>query len=353
MHDISGARTSRAPRAAERYEYRNYGYVDPSGTTKPGTEVTTQVTTMNAIRVRDRQRKDITYESMPVSEPRIGDVLVQVEAASFTPTELDWPSTWVNRVGQARAPAVPGHEVAGVVASLGYGTSGFEVGDRVYGITDWYRDGAAAEFAAVEARNLARRPNGLGAIDAAAFPLAGLTAWQALFVHGRLEKGQTVIIFGPSGGVGSLAVQLAHWADARVVAIAHRWAWPLLSDLGADECFEADDLSSERVDVVFDTVGGDAAERLVAAARDGGAFVSVVAPDPPLPAEGRAVFFVVEPDRGQLIELAELVVAGRICPVTGAVIGLVDAAEKGFGAKQAGGIPGKIVLTPPSVGVTS
>ena len=152
--------------------------------------------------------------------PGIGDVLVQVHAASFTPTEMDWPSTWVDRAGKDRRPVIPAHEVSGVVTALGYGTTGAAIGDAVYGLTDWYRDGAAAEYVAVEARNLAPKPATLSHHEAAAIPMAGLTAVQALFDHGRLAAGQTVLVLGAGGGVGTFAVQLARAAGARVLASA-------------------------------------------------------------------------------------------------------------------------------------
>src|SRR5919108_5162273 len=132
----------------------------------------------------------LRYEETAVPLPALGDVLLEVHAASFTPTELDWPSTWVDRAGNARPTPIPAHEVSGTVIALGFGTTGFAVGDEVYGLTDWYRDGAAAGYVAVEARNLAPRPRSLDHVDSAAVPLAGLTAWQALFDHGGLSAGQ-------------------------------------------------------------------------------------------------------------------------------------------------------------------
>ena len=171
---------------------------------------------MRALRLHQQAGPEgLTYEQAPAPEPGIGEVLIGVQAASFTATELEWPSTWVDRLGHDRRPVIPGHEVSGTVAALGYGATGFAVGDAVYGLTDWYRDGALAEYVAVEARNLAAKPVPLEHVEAAALSLAGLTAWQALFVHGRLAAGQRVLIHGKGGGVGSLAVQLAHAAGAR------------------------------------------------------------------------------------------------------------------------------------------
>ena len=159
--------------------------------------------------------ENLVEEDGPVPVPGIGDVLVRVHAASFTPDELGWPSTWVDRAGRDRRPVIPGHEVSGVVTALGYGTTGVAVGDAVYGLTDWYRDGAAAEYVAVEARNLARKPDRLDHRTAATVPMVALTSQQALFDLGHLSPGQTVAVLGASGGVGTFAVQLARAAGAR------------------------------------------------------------------------------------------------------------------------------------------
>lgn len=301
---------------------------------------------MHALRIVSKEHPEISHDEIPVPEPGIGDVIVEVKAASFTPTELEWPSTWVDRAGHDRAPIVPGHEVSGVVRSLGYGTTGFAPGDEVFGITDWYRDGAMAEYVAVEARNLAGKPASLSHVDAAAVSLAGLTAHQGLFVHGGLRTGQTVVITGASGGVGALAVQLARDADARVVAVAHRWAHPLLSDLGAEVLVEPDESATSREDInadlLFDLVGGDLEKRWAARLRPGGTEVSAVEADPNAPEGGRAVFFVVEPHPAQLRQLAGRVEAGRIRPVIGRVESLADRSHKVLG-KGAAGVPGKVV----------
>lgn len=301
---------------------------------------------MYALRVDTKEHRHFRYEEMPVPEPGIGDVLVEVKAASFTPTELEWPSTWSDRSGHGRQPIVPGHEVSGVVRSLGSGTTGLAVGDEVFGITDWYRDGAAAQFVAVEARNLARKPGSVSHVDAAALSLAGLTAYQALFVHGGLRAGQTTVITGAGGGVGVMAVQLAHNAGARVVAVAHPWAHSLLEELGADLVVDPDDTASHEVgeaDLLFDLVGGDVARRCASRLRPGGAVVSVVAAGPIAPPGHRQVFFIVEPHRSQLGELAAMVEAGSLRPVIGKVEALSDAVARSFSAKSTGGVPGKVV----------
>src|SRR5438094_115553 len=140
----------------------------------------------------------------PEPQPSINDVVVQVYASGFVNTELGWPSTWTDRLDRDRTPSIPGHELAGVVTALGYGTTGLSVGQRVFGLTDWYRDGTLAEYAAVEARNLAPLPGDVDFTVGASLPISGLTAWQGLFEHGRLRAGQSVIAPGAAGAVGSM-----------------------------------------------------------------------------------------------------------------------------------------------------
>ena len=313
---------------------------------------TTVPTVMRALRAAARgDPGNLTYQEMPVPTPGIGDVLVEVTAASFTPDELDWPSTWVDRAGRDRSPSVPGHEVAGTVAALGYGTTGLAVGDEVYGLTDWYRDGTLAEYVAVEARDLARRPASLSGPEVAAVPMAGLTSWQALFTHGGLRDGQAVLTAGAGGGVGTMAVQLARHAGARVIGMGHAGSRDLVMSLGADE-FVTDsaalDESLGEVDVMFDLVGGELLPQCSSVVRRGGTAVSVVEAPPSRNGRGediRSRFFVVEPDRLQLTELAQRIDDGQLRPIVGHVADLSDGARV-WTAKRAGGVPGKVVLRP-------
>src|SRR5689334_13913631 len=174
---------------------------------------------MRALIARDRDAGygSLAIGEMPYPHAAENDVIVEVYAAGFTPGELDWPGTWTDRAGRDRAPTVPGHEVSGVVAELGYGTTGLTVGQRVFGLTDWLRDGSLAEYTAVEARNLAPLAADIDHTVAAALPISGLTAWQGLFDHAQLTTGQTVLIHGAAGGVGSIAVQLAREVGAQVI----------------------------------------------------------------------------------------------------------------------------------------
>jgi NADPH:quinone reductase-like Zn-dependent oxidoreductase len=256
------------------------------------------------------------------------DVIVRVHAAGFTPGELDWPGTWTDRAGRDRTPTIPGHEVSGVVAELGYGTTGLSVGQRVFGPTDWRRNGTLAEFVAVEARNLVPLSDGLDHTVAAALPISGLTAWQGLFEHGRLAAGQTVLVHGAAGGVGSVAVQLAREAGARVIGTGRSVHRQIVLDLGA-EVFV--DLHGDRledigeVDVVFDVIGGQILDRSATLVRSGGALVSIAEPPRTAPPNGRAVFFVVEPDRAALAELERRLQDGRLRPLVGVIYPLEDA----------------------------
>src|SRR4051794_35545865 len=148
----------------------------------------------------------------PQPQPAINDVVVEIHASGFVPTELSWPSTWTDRVGGDRRPTIPGHELAGVVTALGYGTTGLSIGQRVFGLMDWYRDGTLAEYAAIEARNLAPLPGDVDFTVGASLPISGLTAWQGLFEHGRLRAGQRVLAHGAAGAVGAMVTQLAREA---------------------------------------------------------------------------------------------------------------------------------------------
>lgn len=285
---------------------------------------------MKAVRAhhRDAGPEGLTLEEAPYPHASENDVIVRVHAAGFTPGELDWPGTWTDRAGHARTPSIPGHEVSGVVAELGFGTTGVTVGQRVFGLTDWTRDGALAEYVAVEARNLAPLPASIDHTRAVALPVSGLTAWQGLFEHGRLETGQSVLIHGAAGGVGSLAVQLAHDAGARVVATGRAADRDTALALGADRFIDLDGERLEEageVDVVLDVIGGDVLNRSAALVRPGGTLVTIAAPPEVRPENGRALFFIVEPDPHRLADLSRRVQDGRLRPLIGAVHPLVEA----------------------------
>src|SRR5438445_487787 len=164
-----------------------------------------------------------------------GDVVVQVHASGFTGNELSWPSTWIARLGRDRTPSIPGHELAGVVTALSYGTAGLSVGQRAFGLTDWTRDGTLAEYVVVEARNLAPLPGDLDFTVGASVAMTGLTAWQGLFEHGRLQPGQSVLVHGAAGAVGSMASQLAREYGAYVIGTGRAAHHQTALDFGAQE----------------------------------------------------------------------------------------------------------------------
>ena len=285
---------------------------------------------MQAITVRDRTAgaAGLTLSDIPYPHAAENDVIVRVHAAGFTPGELDWPGTWTDRAGHDRDSSVPGHDLSGVVADLGYGTTGLTVGQRVFGLCDWARDGSLAEYVAVEARNLAPLPADIDHTVAAALPISGLTAWQGLFDHAGLKTGQTILIHGAVGAAGSIAVQLAHEVGARVIGTGRAGGREAALSLGADAFV---DLQAGRleevgeVDVVFDVIGGEVLERSAPLVRAGGTLVTIVGPPKVRPADGRAIFFVVEPDRFRLADLAQRVRSGRLKPVIGAVRPLAGA----------------------------
>ena len=306
---------------------------------------------MKAIRTHEPTGiSGLVFEDAPEPKPMICEVLVRVAACGITHNELDWP-IWTCRAGHQRSSVIPGNEVSGVVAALGFGTAGLAVGDEVFGLADQLRDGAAAEYVAIEARNVARKPQTVDHVHAAAVPRAGLTAWQALFDHGKLAKGQTVVIHGAGGAVGSMAVQLARWAGAVVIGTGRSHSRALATELGADRyiALDADHLEDVvgQADLVFDTIGGDVLAASAALLRPGGTLISVkAAASLPTTRDGiKTLIFIQESSRAQLTELARLVDEGHLRPQVGAVYPLAQAV-KAYSAKAAGGIPGRIVLQP-------
>lgn len=287
---------------------------------------------MQAIVARDSAAgiSGLSLAEMPYPHAAENDVVVRVHAAGFTPGELEWPGTWVDRAGRDRTPSIPGHELSGVVAELGYGTTGLEIGQRVFGITDWARNGTLAEYVAVEARNLAPLSADIDHTQAAAMPISGLTAWQGLFDHGELSAGQTVLIHGAAGSVGSIAVQLAREVGARVIGTGRTAQKDTVLGLGADAFL---DLQQDRledigtVDVVLDVIGGEVLDRSALLVRPGGALVTIAEPPRVRPDDARAIFFVVEPDRAGLAALELRLRDGRLHPIVGAVRPLAEAAS--------------------------
>jgi NADPH:quinone reductase-like Zn-dependent oxidoreductase len=264
----------------------------------------------------------------PEPKPAINDVVVQVHASGFTSGELTWPSTWTDRLDRDRTPTIPGQELAGVVTALGYGTRRLSVGQRVFGLTDSYRGGALAEYVAIEARNLAPLPGDVDFTVGASLPMPGLTAWQGLFEHGRLQAGQSVLVHGAAGSVGSMVTQLAREAGAYVIGTGRRADRQKTLDFGAQQFVDLENDVLEdvgRVDLVFDVIGGDIQKRSTGLIRAGGTLVTIAGPPEARPTDGLAVDFVVESDRGQLGEIVQRVRDGRLRTNIGKVATLDDA----------------------------
>lgn len=285
---------------------------------------------MKAIIVTEQSagKPGMTLADRPDPIPATNDVIVQVHSSGFLPTEMEWPSTWTDRRGKDRTPSIPGHEFAGVVTELGYGATGVSIGQRVFGITDWHRDGTLAELVAVEARNLAPLPGDISFTDAASLPISGLTAWQGLFIHGRLRAGQTVLAHGAAGAVGTIVTQLAREAGAHVIGTGRATDREKALDYGAHEFVDLgtdalDDVGG--VDLVFGTIPGDIEMRSAKLVRRGGILVSVTGPVQELPAEGTAIDFVVESSRSQLAEIAQRVLDGRLRTNISNIASLEDA----------------------------
>jgi NADPH:quinone reductase-like Zn-dependent oxidoreductase len=278
-----------------------------------------------------------------VESPQVhaGEALVRVYAAGITRDELEWPLE--------RLPAIPSYELSGEIAAIAPDVSDLHVGDAVWALLGFDRDGAAAEYALVPASSLAPKPRTIGHIESAAVPLAGLSAWQGLFDHGRLRKGERVLIHGATGGVGHFAIQLARWRGGYVIGSSSSIAG--VHDalaLGANEAVDRNagpfEEVVEPVDLVFDTVGGEVLARSAALLRVGGRIVTVAEEPPPaLAQKAEASYFVVEPNREQLVELARLVDDGTLRPVIDSVYPLAEAREA-FERSMMSGKRGKVVL---------
>jgi NADPH:quinone reductase-like Zn-dependent oxidoreductase len=306
---------------------------------------------MKAVRMHVRAGPEaLVYEDAPT--PQIGpeEVLIRVRAAGVTPTEFTWNSTFTSKDKKSRLPIIPAFEVAGTVEKIGSQAPDLAEGDAVYGLLDFWRDGAAAEYVVARARELAPKPKSLSFTFAAAVPLSGLTAWQSLFDYADLAEGKTVLVHGAGGGVGTFAVQFAHRRGAHVFATCSREKADLVRGLGADRVI---DYSSVRfqdelggLDVVLDTVGGEVLENSWKVLRPGGSLVTVVgdAPEETAARYGVKGFSIlVEPNRKELVEIARLVDAGEVKPVVDAVLPLSRAREA-YERGLRGHNRGKIVL---------
>jgi NADPH:quinone reductase-like Zn-dependent oxidoreductase len=309
------------------------------------------MTTMKALRAHARGGPEqLVYETAPMPDPGPGEVVVAVYAAGITFGELGWDPTWT-RDGRDRTPIIPAHEVSGTIAEIGNGVMGLRAGDEVYGLIRFDRDGAAADYVSMPATDVTRRPHTVSHVQAAAVPLAALTAWQALVDHAGVRPGDRVLVHGGAGGVGVFAVQLAKRLDAVVTATSRGADVDFVRDLGADRVidFETEqfDAGDDEYDVVIDTAGSQSPDRSFPVLRRGGRLVTLQAPASAEEAERhdvKASFFIVAPNPSELAELARLVDIGKLKIAVSATFPLAEgraAYESGAGEGRS---PGKTVL---------
>src|SRR5215472_970152 len=301
-----------------------------AGTYPAKRQITEEKITMKAIVATDQAAGTAGMALVERPEPHaaINDVVVRIHASGFVPTELTWPSTWTDRRDRDGTPSIPGHELAGVVTALGYGTTGLSVGQRVFGLADWYRDGTLADYVAIEARNLAPLPGDVDFTVGASLPISGLTAWQGLFEHGRLRAGQSVLVHGAAGAVGSMVTQLAREAGGYVIGTGRAADRQTALDFGAQEFVDLDNDVLEDVggvDLVFDVIGGDIGKRSAGVIRAGGTLVTIAGPTEARPADGLTIDFVLVSDRAQLGEIVQRVRDGRLRTNIGNLAALDDA----------------------------
>ena len=279
----------------------------------------------------------------------LGEILVQVHAAAVTPTELLWYPTTHTKSGTARMHAVPGHEFSGVIAAIGKDVQHFEVGDEVYGMNDWFADGATAEFCITLPQNIARKPATLSHEVAASVPIGALTSWQGLIDRAKLEPGERVLVHGGAGAVGLYAVQLARIRGARVITTVSARNIDFVERLGADEAIDYKTCRFEKevrdVDVIFDAVGGDTLERSWGVLKPGGRMITIAA-DSEGTADQRVkdAFFIVEPNQKQLVEIAKQLDAGHLRAFVKTTVPLNEASAAYSGAVMDKSGFGKIVI---------
>lgn len=298
--------------------------------------------TMRAIRLHaPRGPEGLVFEEIETPSVQAGEALVKVHAAAITRDELEWPVD--------RLPAIPSYELCGVVAAVAHDVDAVSIGEPVYALTGFDRDGVAAEYAAVPANVLAPKPSALDHVESAVIPLAALSAWQGLFDHGGLKEGQRVLIHGAAGGVGHFATQLARRRGAYVIGTSSRANLEYVRRLGAHKVIDRTSTRFEdaldAVDLVFDTVGGELLRRSPAVVREGGRIVSVAEELPETRPESKveAVYFVVEPNHEQLVQLASLVDCGELRPAIDSVFPLADA-RAAFERSMTSGKSGKVVI---------
>lgn len=306
---------------------------------------------MRTMRFSDSARAPVLIEEqLPQPQPQRGELLVRVYAAGVTPTELLWYPTAHNKDGEKRTRAIPGHEFSGVVAGVGGETIGFEIGQEIYGMNDWFADGAMAEYCVTQPSNVAHKPPRLTHVEAASVPIGALTAWQGLFDRARLQAGEHVLVHGGAGAVGIFAIQLARFRGARITATASAHDFDFVTGLGAGHVIDYRAVHFEEhvsgMDVVVDTVGRDTLQRSWGVLKPGGRMITIAA-DSEATTDNRVkqAYFIVEPNREQLVRIGNLLESGALHPVVDAVLPLTQASAAYTGEVRERRGRGKLVVT--------
>jgi NADPH:quinone reductase-like Zn-dependent oxidoreductase len=285
---------------------------------------------MKAVQLIASQPSPVLAEGdVPKPAAGRGEVLIQVNAAGVTPTELLWYPSSHTKDGQPRLRAIPGHEFSGVIAELGEGVEGFAVGDEIYGMNDWFADGATAEYCVTQPASIAHKPKRLSHAEAAAVPIGALTAWQGLLDRAKVQAGEHVLVHGGAGAVGVFAIQLARLHGARVTATASGKNAALVTQLGAESVIDYtttafDDVVRD-VDAVFDAVGGETLQKSWGVLKPGGRMVTVAADvEGTRDERAKEAFFIVEPNQKQLTEIGDLLDAGKLRVFVDAEVALAE-----------------------------
>jgi len=305
---------------------------------------------MKAMRLSDfAQVPVLVEENVPQPQPGRGELLVQIYAAGVTSKELLWYPTTHNKNGGRRSRAVPDHEFSGVIAAVGEDVAGFDIGQEVYGMNDWYSDGAMAEFCITQPTSVAPKPAKLTHVEAASVPIGGLTAWQGLLDRARLQAGERVLVHGGAGAVGIFAIQLARFHGAHVIATASARNLAFVSALGAERIIDYQAIRFEEnvreMDVVFDTVGGETLRRSWSVLKPGGRMITIAA-DSEITTDNhmKQAFFIVEPNHEQLIQIGDLLDAGHLRTVVDVVLPFAQASAAYTGKVEQRRGHGKLVV---------
>jgi NADPH:quinone reductase-like Zn-dependent oxidoreductase len=306
---------------------------------------------MKVMRLADSaQATALVADDIPQPRPQRGELLIRVHAVGLTPTEPLWSPTTHTQDGGKRSGAIMGHEFSGVIAAVGEDAAGFEIGEEVYGMNDWFADGALAEYCVTRPGSVARKPSRLTHAEAASVPIAALTAWQGLVVRAKLLAGEHVLVHGGAGAVGSFAVQVARFLGARVTTTASAQQIEFVTDLGAEGVIDYGAVRFEErvsgMDVIFDTIGRDTLQRSWGVLKPGGRMVTIAA-DSEYATDERVkqAYFIVEPNHEQLVRIGGLLESGDLRPVVDTVMP-IDRASAAFsgGVKERRG-RGKLVAT--------